>query len=612
MFGAGHHAELESRARMLLERYPEAGFVWKVLGVMLQMQGRDSLLALRKAAELLPGDHETHYNLGNTLLLLNRLNEAEASYRQALHIRPDDADACFNLGNALWKQGRLDEAAASYLKALKIRPDHAEVYGNLGNILQELGKLDEAEASYRRALQLKPGYAAAHYNLGNLLHDRNRLGEAEASYRQALKISPDNVDAHTNLGNLLQELDRLEEAEASFRQALQIKPDYAEAHGNLGKLLLDRGRIDEAEASFWQALQVRPDDLVVRLSLALARKVKAGDENMAALIATEQATRNSATPLPVDGAMCLHFALGKCYDDTGVHEKAFPHFLEGNRLKCATSGFNPDQAAQYFASIMQNFDTEALGRLRGGGDSSPLPIFILGMPRSGTTLVEQIVSSYPGIHGAGELPDMKVIMRRNMAGSAFHDNLSSLDQAQLASWGAEYVAGLQSRAPSALRVTDKMPANFLVVGLIHLMLPNAKIIHVKRNPADTCLSCFTQLFKDGQEFSYDLAELGRYYAGYARLMAHWRNVLPEGAFLDVRYEDVVADQEAQSRRIIDYCGLEWNDACLDFHRNERAVKTASMAQVRRPIYQSSVERWRSYEKFLEPLFDALGDLAPER
>lgn len=612
MFGAGHHAELESRACMLLERYPEAGFVWKVLGVMLQMQGRDSLLALRKAAELLPEDHETHYNLGNTLLLLNRLNEAEASYRQALRIRPDDADACFNLGNALWKQGRLDEAAASYLKALKIRPDHAEVYGNLGNILQELGKLDEAEASYRRALQLKPGYAAAHYNLGNLLHDRNRLDEAEASYRQALKISPDNVDAHTNLGNLLQELDRLEEAEASFRQALQIKPDYAEAHGNLGKLLLDRGRIDEAEASFRQALQVRPDDLVVRLSLALAGKVKAGDENMAALIATEQATRNSATPLPVEGAMCLHFALGKCYDDIGVHEKAFPHFLEGNRLKFTTSGFNQDQAAQHFASIMQNFDTAAIDRLRGGGEPSSLPIFILGMPRSGTTLVEQIVSSYPGIHGAGELSDLKTIMRRNMAGSAFQDNLSSLDQAQLAAWGAEYVAGLQRRAPAALRVTDKMPANFLLVGLIHLMLPNAKIIHVRRNPADTCLSCFTQLFKDGQEFSYDLAELGRYYAGYARLMAHWRKVLPEGAFLDVRYEDVVADQEAQSRRIIDYCGLEWNDACLDFHSNERAVKTASMAQVRRPIYQSSVERWRSYEEFLEPLFEALGDLAPER
>jgi len=612
LFKAGYHAELENQARMLLERYPDTGFVWKVLGVMLQVQGRDSLSALRKAAEHLPGDHEVHYNLGNTLLSLNCLAEAEASYRKALRLMPDDADVCFNLGNALWKQGRLDEAAAAYLKTLRIRADHAEAHCNLGNILQELGRLDEAEASYRRALQIKSGYAAAHYNLGNLLHGRNRLDEAEASYRQALQISPDSADMHTNLGNILQELDRLDEAESSFRQALRAKPDHTEAHSNLGKLLLDRGRLDEAEACFQRALQIRPDYLIVRLSLALARKAKAGDENLAALIAAEQAARSGATPLPAEEAILLHFALGKSYDDIGDHEKAFPHFLEGNKLKRATLAFNPDQTAQHFAAIMQNFDTAAIDRLRGGGDSSSLPIFILGMPRSGTTLVEQIVSSYPGIHGAGELSDLGAIMRRNVAGAAFPDNLHSLDQAQLAGWGAEYVAGLQRRAPAALRVTDKMPANFLVAGLIHLMLPGAKIIHVNRNPADTCLSCFTQLFKDGQEFSYDLAELGRYYVGYARLMDHWRRVLPEGAFLDVQYEDIVADQEAQSRRIVEYCGLEWNDACLDFHRNKRPVKTASMAQVRQPIYRSSVERWRPYEKFLGPLFDALCDLAPGR
>jgi len=258
LFKAGYHAELENQARMLLERYPDTGFVWKVLGVMLQVQGRDSLSALRKAAEHLPGDHEVHYNLGNTLLSLNCLAEAEASYRKALRLMPDDADVCFNLGNALWKQGRLDEAAAAYLKTLRIRADHAEAHCNLGNILQELGRLDEAEASYRRALQIKSGYAAAHYNLGNLLHGRNRLDEAEAS----------------------------------FRKALQVMPNHAEAHSNLGKLLLDRGRLDEAEACFQRALQIRPDYLIVRLSLALAKKAKAGDENLAALIAAEQAARH--------------------------------------------------------------------------------------------------------------------------------------------------------------------------------------------------------------------------------------------------------------------------------------------------------------------------------
>ena len=424
LFNAGHHAELERMARSLLERYPDSGFAWKVLGATLQIQGKDSLAALRKAAELLPGD------------------------------------------------------------------------------------------------------AVAHYNLGNILHDRGRLNEAEASYRRALQIEPDSADMHVNLGKTLQDMDRLKEAGASYLRALQIKPDHAEAHNNLGEILMESGRLDEAEASLRRALQIRPDYVKVRLSLASVRKVKAGDENLAALIAVEEASRNSKIPLPGKDAVCLHFALGKSHDDIGDYEKAFPHFLEGNRLKRATFDYDPDRAAQYFAGITRNFDAAALDRLRGSGDPSHLPIFVLGMPRSGTTLIEQITASHPDVHGAGELPDLPAIARRDIAGAAFPDNLRSFDQAQLAAWGAEYVAGLQRRAPDARRITDKMPGNFLIVGLIHLMLPNAKIIHVNRNPLDTCLSCFFQLFKDGQEFTYDLTELGRYYAGYARLMEHWRKVLP--------------------------------------------------------------------------------------
>ncbi|MDD5383428.1 MAG: tetratricopeptide repeat protein [Gallionella sp.] len=578
LFNAGHHAELESQTRSLLERYPDSGFAWKVLGATLQMQGKDSLAALRKAMELLPDDADAHYNLGNTLLILGRLDEAEASYRRALQVWPDYVDAHYNLGNTLRNLGRLDEAEASYRRALQVKPDYAEVHGNLGNIMLEQGRLAEAEASYRRALQIKPDYAVAHYNLGNLLHDLNRLDEAEASYRRTL----------------------------------EIKPDYVGAHNNLGITLLDLGRMDEAEASHRRALEINPDFVEGRFSLAQVRKVQAGDENLAALVAIEEAAQNGATPLSDKEAVYLHFALGKSYDDIGDYEKAFPHFLKGCKLKRATFDYDPDQTAQHFASIMHVFDHPAMDRLRGGGDPSPLPIFVLGMPRSGTTLTEQIIASHPEVHGAGELPDLMAIAQRNIAGATFPDNLRSLDQARLAAWGAEYVAGLQRRAPDARHITDKMPENFLAVGLIHLMLPHAKIIHVNRNPVDTCLSCFTKLFNRKHEYSYDLAELGRYYVGYARLMEHWRTVLPSGAFLDVQYEDIVADQEAQSRRLIEYCGLEWNDVCLDFHNNKRAISTASMTQVRQPIYKSSVERWRPYEKFLGPLLDALGELAPGR
>src|SRR5574340_384083 len=495
----------------------------------MQMQGKDSLSALRRAAEFLPDDADAHYNLGNTLLTLGRLDEAEAGYRRALQLGPAHVDAYYNLGNTLRNLGRLDEAEASYRRALQLKPDYAEVHGNLGNLMLEQGRLDEAEASYRRALQLKPGYAVAHYNLGNLLHDLNRLDEAEASYRRTLEIKPDHVGAHNNLGITLLDLGRMDEAEASHRRALEIDPDFVEG----------------------------------RFSLALVRKVQAGDENLAALVAIEEAAQKGATPLSDKEAVYLHFALGKSYDDTGDYEKAFPHFLKGCKLKRATFDYDPDRTTQHFASIMRVFDQPAMAR-------------------------------------------------RDIAGAAFPDNLPLLDRERLAAWGAEYVAGLRRRAPDAPHITDKMPENFLAVGLIHLMLPNAKIIHVNRNPVDTCLSCFTKLFNHKQEHTYDLAELGRYYADYARLMEHWRKLLPGGAFLDVQYEDIVADQEAQARRIIEYCGLEWNDACLDFHKNKRPISTASMTQARQPIYKSSVERWRPYEKFLGPLLDALGELVPGR
>jgi hypothetical protein len=250
--------------------------------------------------------------------------------------------------------------------------------------------------------------------------------------------------------------------------------------------------------------------------------------------------------------------------------------------------------------------------LRGGGNLSDLPIFVLGMPRSGTTLVEQIIASHPDVHGAGELLDLQSITRRVVSGTGgFPGNILALDSVAMNKWADDYVAGLRKHSPDARYITDKMPNNFWFVGLIHLMLPNARIIHVKRNPVDTCLSCFTKLFSGTLNQTYDLSELGRYYVDYSRLMDHWRKVLPAGAFLDVQYEDVIADQETEARRMIDFCGLDWNDACIDFYKNKRSVGTASVTQVRRPIYKSSVERWRHYEKFLGPLLDTLGDLAPK-
>jgi Sulfotransferase family len=309
----------------------------------------------------------------------------------------------------------------------------------------------------------------------------------------------------------------------------------------------------------------------------------------------------------------LHYALGKAYDDLKEWERAFPHFIEGARIKRERLAYDANADAARTQRIVALIDSDFVSRLRGAGDPSEVPVFVLGMPRSGTTLTEQIIASHPEVYGAGELNELMDIVQQPTVGLAFRpfpDNLENLTPEILTAWGQAYVGRLRERAPTARRITDKMPANYLALGLIPLLLPRAKIIHVQRNPADTCVSCFTRLFNRHQDATYDLAELGHHYGLYARLMDHWRRILPAGSFLEVQYEDIVADTEYQARRLIDFCGLEWNSACLAFHKNKRSVRTASVTQVRQPIYNSSVHRWKHYEKFLEPLLASLGEYAP--
>jgi tetratricopeptide (TPR) repeat protein len=547
-----------------------------------------------------------------TLFSEGRYAEAEILARRMTEDFPLHAFGWTALGAVLKQLGRDFDALEAMRKAARLSPHDVEVQYNLGVTLQDVDQLELAEASYRTALQLDPDHAKTLYNLGNVLNKRGKPNEAEQNFRHALDIKPDFSEAHNNLANTLVDLGRIDEAAIHFRRALEIKPDNAPALYNLGNALVNLGQTHEAESLFKRTLEIKPDFIEARYKLAQIRKTETDDENLTELTALARDVSNGG-PRPSDRDMTLlHFALGKCHSDLAHHEKAFVHILEGCKLKRATFDYDSALNSQNFASIARVFDCSTMNRLQGGDISSNLPIFVIGMPRSGTTLTEQIISSHPDAHGAGELPDFLSIVRQDIAGNTFPENVLLLDQPMLTSWGNGYIDRLNRIAPDARRITDKMPGNFLAVGLIHLMLPNAKIIHVRRNPIDTCMSCLTTLFKQGHAFTYDLAELGQYYVDYARLMEHWRTLLPSEAFLDVRYEDIVEDQETQSRRILEYCGLEWNDACLDFHKNPRAVSTASMTQVRQRIYTSSVDRWRAYEKFLGPLLDALGDFAPTR
>lgn len=569
----------------------------------------------RRALAIAPNFAPALNNMGSIRRECKRKDEALIWYQKAIAAAPDYLEPLNNYGALVLEDDRTKEAAEALNKALQINPNYAEAICNMGGVNLALEENEAALSCYRRALVLRPVYIEAQMGLARTYQALDNLPAAEAEAQRAIRIDAANPKAHALLGSIFAESSKPELAEKEYNQALALDPECDDALLGLGHLCMELGQMDRAEELFLRALEFKPDNLAARVHISQVKKAGAGDGNFAALLAEEK----KSAGLSENRLMSLHFALGKSYEDSKDYDQAFPHFMAGCKLKRAKLSYDPANSARQFAGVMDIFNQAAIDRLRGPGDPpgdpSGVPVFVLGMPRSGTTLTEQIIASHPDVYGAGELHDLLRIAERNIGGVtapvSFPDNLRELDRQTLTTWGTEYIAGLKQRAPTAQRITDKMPANYFAVGLIHLMLPKAKIIHVNRNPVDTCLSCYTRLFNRKQEHTYDLAELGQYYVHYARLMDHWRKVLPAGAFLDVHYEDIVADQEAQARRLIAYCGLEWNSACLDFHNTKRSIRTASVTQVRQPIYTSSVERWRHYEKFLGPLLDVLGNSAPD-
>ena len=539
---------------------------------------------------------------------LGKKDTALASFNRALTVRPASAQALSNRGLTLHELKRFEEALASYDRALTMRPVSAEALYNRGNTLHELKRFEEALASYDRALTVRPDYAKALYNRGLTLHELKRFEEALASYDRALTVRPDYAKALSNRGNTLHQLKRFEEALASYDRALTVRPDSAETHNNLGVALMELGHLSEARAALEQAVELAPCKVKYRRDLGEIKRFVAGDAHLAAL---EKLAEDSAT-LSVGDRIELHFTLGKAYDDVGQHAEAFSQWLDGNALKRQQITYNEAATLGGLDSVRAAFTSELIWTWQNVGNPSPVPVFIVGMARSGSTLVEQILASHPQVFGGGErkhFPFDGAVkgIRTKYGGAAIYPELvSDMTDEDFLVLGARYLAEIERLAPESIRITDKTPGNFMFVGLIHLALPNARIIHTMRNPVDTCLSCFSKLFTEGQSHTYDLAELGRYYRHHQALMAHWHRVLPAGRILDVRYEDVVADLEGQARRIIAHCGLDWDPRCLAFHQTERQVQTASAAQVRQPIYNSAIGRWRPYEPFLRPLLTELG------
>jgi tetratricopeptide (TPR) repeat protein len=465
--------------------------------------------------------------------------------------------------------------------------------------------LDEQPQLLRKALASEPHNPQLYLRLGFVLVDLGRIDEASAALEQALALEPKSHDAINLLGRIAFMRGALDAALAHYRRAIELKPDSADLYNSMGHVFHALGRFNEASHAYLNALTFDPNNTRVHLNLADTKTFTKGDPHLQAMQALE-----CDASIPESERMYLYFALGKAFADLNDHARAFEYLLQGNALKREQITYDEMTTLALFERTRALFTPALIKKKARHGDRSHLPVFIVGMPRSGTSLVEQILASHPRVFGAGELTTLEDVICKQRASRSllpYPDCIPTLDAASITQIGARYLAEMRRLAPTdAARVTNKMPSNYLFLGLIHMALPNARIIHIARDPVDTCISCFSKLFAMGQNYTYDLAELGRYYRGYQKLMAHWHHALPPGRILDVCYEDVVADLEGQARRIIAHCGLDWDERCLAFHQTVRPVRTASAMQVRRPIYAKSIKRQRAYEPFLVPLLAALG------
>lgn len=604
----GHHDEAAVHGRRAVALDDRLAQGWNNLAIVLQEQGvlEESRTCLERCLALTPGFSEAHSNLGNTLKKLGLLTQARAEYETALRLKPDYPEAHANIAAVLNQLGEAELAMAAARRSMELDPRHTDAYINAAAV--ETGRDNDAEAIrwLDRLLAFAPDHAPALAARASALRQLGRTEEAVAVARRAAALAPGNADILNALGVALQHDGAVEEAVAVFERAATCGPDNGAALASKAGALVELGRGAEAMALFDQVVARFPRQAAAWLNRADGKTFAAGDPDIEAM----RALLGPGGLEAPDERMAIDFALGKALLDARDPAAAFAHLAAGNRRKRAITAHDADATTHWIGRIAESFPPDLIERFKGSGDPSELPVFVVGMPRSGTTLIEQILASHPLITGAGELPHLRNVTRnvRGQDGAPvpFPLYVPALQPEHLGQLGGRYLAKIAPLAGGTARVVDKMPSNFLFAGLIPLMLPRARIIHVMRDPVDTCLSCYTKLFAGEQSFAYDLAELGRFWLDYRRLMAHWRAVLPPGSMLEVEYEAVVDDLEGEARRMLDFLGMGWDPAVLRFHETPRVVRTASRNQVRRPLYRTSVGRWRPYAAHLGPLLDTLG------
>jgi tetratricopeptide (TPR) repeat protein len=576
----------------------------KALAFIEAERFQDAQILYTEICRTEPRDADAWFMLGAIYGRLNQFDEAIPCSIKAVALQPDNIDAHYNLAQAYMHLVRHDEAAASYAAVLRLQPDHVEACNTLGFILKQQGNLQEAQGYFQKVLSMRPDHAEAYANLGEVYRECSDMEKAEHYYREALCLKPGIVKAQTGLAAISFINGRLDEAVDWFNTVQENDPEHLAAVAGLVQVHDKRGEFEQAQALLAPWIAGGNKNFAIATSYAkIARRIGQVDKAIALM---EEALLQSDVPRA--GQMAVHYQLGKAYDEAGDYDRAFSHYRAANDL--SPSHTKPEHYLSRMEAMMRLFTPDFLARMPRAANASDRPVFIVGMPRSGTTLTEQILASHPAVHGAGELSDMAHLTTAlpSKFGSAV-DYPECLDgritQAFLDETAQAYLGTLQQLSPTALRVTDKMPHNFQHLGLIELLFPHARVIHCMREPMDTCLSIYTYQFSAAHGYATDLTNLGGHYLKYQALMQHWKQVLSI-PILEVRYEDMVADQERVSRELVNFCGLEWDEKCLSFYENKRIVNTLSYDQVRRPIYKKSVARWKNYEAHLAPLRAALG------
>ncbi len=511
---------------------------------------------------------------------------------------PDHVPTLNDLGVALIQSGRAADSVPYFERIIRIDPSQIPARINLSAVLKQLGRYEEALSHLESAKTLMPTTATIRASIAQTLVLNEQFEIAEQECLEGLQLEPASGELHHHLAMAMRGLRRHGEAMSHFEVAAATQPRNYSLLLNMGNTALEMGDLSLAEETFKRLVEVAPQVGSHHRSLASVHRYSIDDPHIAVM---ERCLRSESSREqdPID----LHFALAKAYDNIGQYETAFSHLKLGNDLYRRTITYDEGRAVELFDLLQRSISKQSLLPSAGSSALSDRPIFIVGMPRSGTSLVEQVLACHPEVAALGERSDWPTCL--DAAPGGISQIQYELKDEWLTNLGNAYLLSTQADSVNRSRSVDKMPSNFIYSGLIHLALPNAKILHLKRNPLDTCVSIYTQLFSGIQGFAYDLGELGRYYRRYERIMEHWRFELPASSFLEVEYESMVEDFETHARQILEFCGLPWNDACLNFHESTSVVLTASAAQVRRPIYTTAVRRSDHYAPFLAPLSEAL-------